>query len=132
MLLQTTLLATIAALFPSAALAQQQEFSGPGHLRTLSIGRTNPDLGCLTVDGKWTTNESACGTFDGTWYSADNADSGTFTLSTAAGACGLANGIDFTCGPGVEAKTFEVRFCSVSRVSMSWTGEWMMADLCDQ
>jgi hypothetical protein len=103
MALKTLLLVLATALAGTMAA----DFSGNGQLRTLGILPDPVDLGCLTNEGKWTTEEAKCGTFVAFLF-----DEVNFNLSTPTGACGMpwwgdGNTYLFKCGMA-EGQIFAV------------------------
>ncbi|KAK4224243.1 hypothetical protein QBC38DRAFT_25008 [Podospora fimiseda] len=93
--------ALLFALIPAA-----QAFSGLGQIRTLYIGRDHDDLGCLTSQGKWTTDEALCGTFYAYRLSTNAKGMSTFRLAGVdVGICGIAPAGVFKCG-GVKDVDF--------------------------
>ena len=107
-----TLLLTASALLSAAAFEPKAsapvfepkaaDFAGLGQIRTLYIGRDHDDLGCLTGAGKWTADESECGTF-----AAEPIGNSTFHLSVPEGGCGV-DVATFKCGADVEGAIFGV------------------------
>ncbi len=107
------LILTASAIFSAAAFEPKvsaavfepkaKDFAGLGQIRTLYIGRGHDDLGCLTSTGKWTADESQCGTF-----AAEQIGNSTFHLSVPEGGCGV-DVATFKCGANVEGAIFGVR-----------------------
>lgn len=101
--LQTVLLAVATLLSTASAERNTKDFTGLGQIRTLYIGRGHDDLGCLTSAGKWTANESLCGTF-----AAEQISDVTFHLfAPKVGGCGV-DVATFKCGDGVKGGIFGV------------------------
>ncbi|KAK4151556.1 hypothetical protein C8A00DRAFT_35807 [Chaetomidium leptoderma] len=101
MLSRTVLLAFTALLSTAIAASRTPDFTGVGQIRTLYIGTGHEDLGCLTSTGKWTIDESQCGTF-----AAAKANDNSFHLfATEEGGCGI-DVATFKCGGGVKGGTF--------------------------
>lgn len=78
------------------------DFQGTGQLRALQGvpegDERGTDLGCLTVEGKWTVDEARCGLFSGA-----RKDNLTITVTTLAGIpCGHDPGT-FVCREGLTA-----------------------------
>jgi hypothetical protein len=85
-------------LLLAGLVTAQIDFSGTGQIRTLWTIGDHADLGCLTSEGKWTSNNSSCGTFSG-----ERSSNGTvFKVSTSAGGCGI-EVATFKCGDEVDA-----------------------------
>jgi hypothetical protein len=66
-------------------------------------------MGCLTVDGQWTIDESQCAVFTGT--TDDSSATGPIHLTTDAGTCGTWNtdgkfGVAFSCGLGKDTSYY--------------------------
>lgn len=77
-------LAGLAAASPPA-LTKSQSFNGVGQIRAQWNQGDYIDLGCLTDSGKWTVNNTLCGTFTATPYTASSIYS--YRLSTNQGPC---------------------------------------------
>lgn len=107
LLLAASALLSAAAFEPKVSAAvfkpKATDFAGLGQIRTLYIGRGHDDLGCLTGAGKWTADESECGTF-----AAEQIGNSTFHLSVPEGGCGV-DVATFKCGANVEGAIFGVR-----------------------
>lgn len=103
MLLKHILLAVGPLLPLASAEPEAKDFSGLGQIRTLYIGRGHDDLGCLTSAGKWTVDESKCGTF-----AAEQISNSTFHLFAPEGGCGV-DVATFRCGDDVKGAIFGVR-----------------------
>ncbi|KAK1757169.1 hypothetical protein QBC47DRAFT_444068 [Echria macrotheca] len=86
----------------ASARPAQQSFQGTGQLRTTWRDGDHADLGCLTDRGRWTSDNSTCGTFEAT---PDPQTPSVFTLKTDAGYCNV-YGAEFTCDAGNEAQPF--------------------------
>jgi hypothetical protein len=95
--LQTVFLAAATLLSTASAGQNRKDFTGLGQIRTLYIGRGHDDLGCLTSAGKWTTDESLCGTF----AAAQISDVTFHLFAPKAGGCGI-DVATFKCGDGVQ------------------------------
>ncbi|EGS17907.1 uncharacterized protein CTHT_0072670 [Thermochaetoides thermophila DSM 1495] len=92
-------------------------FSGLGQLRTLSTDRVagNPDIGCLTSAGAWTTDERKCGVFRAVRSDVHHITiesipvltsiEGSGTGVNLGGICGIEVGV-FKCGGGVKQAVF--------------------------
>ncbi|KAM7200368.1 hypothetical protein V8F20_005345 [Naviculisporaceae sp. PSN 640] len=92
-LLLTALAGAVAVSAAPTVAAAAQNFEGKGQIRATYYQDTYEDLGCLTDQGLWTTNESLCGTFTGVTVG----DYRQYTLTTAAGAC-YVDHISLKCG----------------------------------
>lgn len=86
------------------AAKEVQIFNGTGQLRTLWRDGDHADLGCLTDQGRWTTDDSKCGTFEAT---PDAKSPSLFTLKSSAGFCKV-YGAKFVCEEGNEPLPFGV------------------------
>ncbi|GAB1320986.1 hypothetical protein MFIFM68171_11196 [Madurella fahalii] len=92
MTLKGLLLTLATALTLTLPATAARDFSGLGQIRTLYVVGNHEDLGCLTGEGKWTTDESQCGTF------AAVRDGLNFKLTALeAGKCGV-DVATFKCG----------------------------------
>ncbi|KAK4220707.1 hypothetical protein QBC38DRAFT_333836, partial [Podospora fimiseda] len=92
--------------FLLALIPAGQAFSGLGQIRTLYIARDHDDLGCLTSQGKWTTDEALCGNFYAYRLSKNAKGMSTFRLAGVdVGMCGITPAGIFKCG-GVHDAEF--------------------------
>jgi hypothetical protein len=109
---------SIPALVAGAAIpVPSKSFSGKGQLRTRWNEGDYADLGCLTDHGRWTSDESLCGTFTANQYTTGTYAQVAFTLTSASGPCNMLGG-RLDCEPGNEPyKYFGVRraICPSSR-----------------
>ncbi|KAK4114714.1 hypothetical protein N656DRAFT_691281, partial [Canariomyces notabilis] len=78
-----------------------KSFSGKGQLRTRWNEGDYADLGCLTDHGRWTSDESLCGTFTANQYTTGTYAQVAFTLTSASGPCNMLGG-RLDCEPGNE------------------------------
>lgn len=103
MTLKGLLLTLAAALTLTVPVTAARDFSGLGQIRTLYITDDHEDLGCLTSQGRWTADESQCGTFVAV------RDAHDFKLAAVdGGKCGV-DVATFKCGQGAKWDVFGVR-----------------------
>ncbi|KAL1838627.1 hypothetical protein VTJ49DRAFT_2464 [Mycothermus thermophilus] len=100
----------VRATVPAAADDDFQYFSGRGQVRTYYIHDDQPDLGCLTNDGRWTVDEYRCGVFFATRLTnGDISWNSSFLLEAqGSGPCGYDyyDRGTFNCGSGINATIF--------------------------
>lgn len=94
----------IVAAVSLVAARPAPSFKGIGQLRTIWRDGDHSDLGCLTETGRWTTDNTKCGTFEAV---AIPETPTLFTLQSAAGFCKV-YGAKFTCEKDAEAYPFGV------------------------
>ncbi|KXX82950.1 hypothetical protein MMYC01_200417 [Madurella mycetomatis] len=100
MTLKSFFLTLATALALTVPVTVARDFSGLGQIRTLYIRDDHEDLGCLTSQGRWTTDESQCGTFVAV------RDAHDFKLTALdGGKCGV-DVATFKCGQGVQWDVF--------------------------
>jgi hypothetical protein len=92
---------TVALLAGLAAGVCGMDFNGTGQVRTLwsngGAKLNGMDLGCLTVDGRWTIDEELCGVFSGVrTQTGTELNTAMIYLETASGPCGR-NNVEFVC-----------------------------------
>jgi hypothetical protein len=93
------------ALVAMAGLAAATEWSGSGQIRAMDSDDRTKDVGCLTADGQWTSDESLCGTFTATQLT-----SAAATVSSTAGNCY----IPFQCASDNSAFTYTVSWATLA------------------
>ncbi|KAK3685282.1 hypothetical protein B0T22DRAFT_213975 [Podospora appendiculata] len=88
-----------------AGLAAAGSFNGTGQLRAQWNSGNYTDLGCITAEGLYTSNEDLCGSFDA--KATTGSSMYTYTLTSPAGPCQI-YGASLTCGKGNKAYQFGI------------------------
>jgi len=91
-------------ILATISLAAARSFSGRGQLRATWRDGEHNDLGCVTDEGRWTTDDTRCGTFEASPVPETPT---MFTLQSAAGFCKVFEG-RFMCNQDADAYHFGV------------------------